>query len=281
MTTAPDARPAVFAPAAPDAFAEGEIDRYARHIVLREIGGDGQQKLKRARVLVVGAGGLGSPALLYLAAAGVGTITVIDDDSVARSNLQRQIVHAEDRVGMSKVESAVIALAAVNPFVAVNPIRARLDAARAADLVPRHDLVLDGTDNFETRHLVNAACVAAGVPLIAGAIAQWEGQLSLYDPARGAPCFACVFPAIPAPGLAPPCSEIGVMGALPGILGAMMASEAIKELTGAGRGLRGRLLLHDALWGESREIAVRRRAGCPVCCAAAPFTATACPTETP
>lgn len=225
-------------------------------------------------MLVVGAGGLGSPVLLYLAAAGVGTITVIDDDTVARSNLQRQIVHAEDRVGMAKAESAVVALAAVNPFVSVDPVRARLDAALAADLVPRHDLVLDGTDNFETRHAVNAACVAAGVPLIAGAIAQWEGQLSLYDPARGA---ACVFPEIPAPGLAPSCSQIGVMGALPGILGAMMASEAIKELTGAGRSLRGRLLLHDALWGESREIAVRRRAGCVVCGGKnVAFDATAC-----
>ena len=258
-------------------LADGEIERYARHIVLREIGGEGQQKLKRASVLVVGAGGLGSPVLFYLAAAGVGTITVIDDDAVARSNLQRQIVHAEDRVGMAKVASAALALAALNPFVAVEPVHARLDAALAADLVPRHDLVLDGTDNFATRHMVNESCVRARVPLIAAAIAQWEGQLSLYDPARGAPCFACVFPDIPAPGLAPPCSEIGVMGALPGILGAMMAAEAIKELTGAGRSLRGRLLLHDALWGESREIAVRRRAGCAVCGGKnVAFDATAC-----
>lgn len=277
MTTADDNRIASPSPAPAGGLTDGEIERYARHIVLREIGGEGQQKLKRARVLVVGAGGLGSPVLLYLAAAGVGTITVVDDDTVARSNLQRQIVHAEDRVGMAKAESAVVALAAVNPFVGVDPVRARLDAALAADLVPRHDLVLDGTDNFETRHAVNAACVAAGVPLIAGAIAQWEGQLSLYDPARGAPCFACVFPDIPAPGLAPSCSQIGVMGALPGILGAMMALEAIKELTGAGRSLRGRLLLHDALWGESREIVVRRRAGCAVCGGKdAAFDATAC-----
>lgn len=246
-------------------FAEGELSRYARHIVLREIGGPGQARLKRARVLVVGAGGLGSPILLYLTAAGVGRITVIDDDVVSASNLQRQVIHAEDRLGMPKVDSARAVLQGLNPHVEVEAVRLRLDAAGAEALVPGHDLVLDGTDNFATRALLNAACVRAGVPLLSGAISQWEGQLTLYDPARGAPCLACLFPVEPAPGLAPDCAAAGVMGALPGILGAMMAAEAIKELTGAGLGLRGRLVLHDALWGQSREVAISRRPGCLVC----------------
>lgn len=246
-------------------YAEDELPRYARHIVLREIGGPGQARLKRARVLVVGAGGLGAPVLMYLAAAGVGQITVVDDDTVSLSNLQRQVIHAEDRIGMAKVASARVALGGINPHVRVIPVQARLDAALAAGLLPGQDLAIDGCDNLPTRHLLNAACAAAGVPLLSGAIAQWEGQLTLYDPARGAPCLACVFPEIPAEGLAPACAEAGVMGALPGIVGAMLAAEAIKELAGAGRGLRGRLLLHDALWGESREVALARRPGCPVC----------------
>lgn len=246
-------------------YAPDELPRYARHIALREIGGPGQAKLKRARVLVVGAGGLGAPVLLYLAAAGVGQITVVDDDTVSLSNLQRQVIHRQDRLGMAKVQSAKLALAGINPYAAVVPVQARLDADRAAGLLEGQDLVIDATDNLETRHLLNAACVAARVPLLSGAISQWEGQLTLYDPARGAPCLACLFPVLPDPELAPSCAAAGVMGALPGIIGAMMAAEAIKTLTGAGRSLRGRLLLHDALWGESREIAVTRRADCPVC----------------
>ena len=246
-------------------YAEGEVPRYARHIVLREIGGPGQARLKRASVLIVGAGGLGSPVLLYLAAAGVGRISVIDDDRVSESNLQRQVIHSQDRLGMAKVQSARIALAGINPHVAVEPIESRLDAAGAAGLVAGKDLVIDATDNLATRHLLNRACVAARKPLLSGAISQWEGQLTLYDPARGAPCLCCLFPQIPAEGLAPDCAAAGVMGALPGIIGATMAAEAIKELTGAGRSLRGRLLLHDALWGESREIAVKRNPACPVC----------------
>lgn len=246
-------------------YAEGELPRYARHIALREIGGPGQARLKRSSVLVVGAGGLGAPVLMYLAAAGTGRITVADDDTVSLSNLQRQVIHAEDRLDMPKVESARIALAGINPYVMVTPVKTRLDAANAARLVAGQDLVIDATDNLPTRHLLNAACVSAGVPLLSGAISQWEGQLTLYDPARGAPCLACLFPVIPADGLAPDCASAGVMGALPGIVGAMMAAEAIKTLTGTGRSLRGRLLLHDTLWGESREIAVTRRAGCPVC----------------
>lgn len=246
-------------------FAEDELPRYARHIALREIGGPGQARLKRASVLVVGAGGLGAPVLMYLAAAGVGRLTVVDDDSVSLSNLQRQVIHAQDRLGMAKVASAATTLAGINPHVAVNPVQARLDGANAAGLVAGHDLAIDATDNLPTRHLLNAACVAAGVPLLSGAISHWEGQVTLYDPARGGPCLACLFPVIPAEGLAPDCASAGVMGALPGIIGAMMAAEAIKIVTGAGRSLRGRLLIQDVLWGESREIAVHRRADCPVC----------------
>jgi molybdopterin/thiamine biosynthesis adenylyltransferase len=253
------------APAGRGPLGPAELDRYARHIVLREIGGPGQRRLNDAKVLVVGAGGLGSPALLYLAAAGVGTIGVIDDDTVSVSNLQRQIVHADDRIGMPKVFSAERAMKALNPHIAVRPYNRRLTADFARDLIADYDLILDGSDNFPTRYLVNQAAAAAGKPLIAGAISQWEGQITLYDPAKGAPCFACLFPEAPAPGLAPTCAEAGVIGALPGVVGAMMAAEAIKEITGAGQSLRGRMLIYDALWGENRSIAVARREGCPVC----------------
>lgn len=252
-------------PVEPGVFSEAELDRYARHIVLREVGGMGQRRLKQARVLVVGAGGLGSPALLYLAAAGVGTIGVIDDDRVSRSNLQRQVIHTDARIGMAKVRSAAAQMVALNPHVAVEPHERRLTAAEAPALFAGYDLILDGSDNFDTRLLVNAAAVATGKPLISAAITQWEGQISLYDPARGAPCYACIFPERPADGLAPACAEAGVVGALPGVLGTMMALEAIKEITGAGASLRGRLLIHDGLYGESRQITLKRAAGCAVC----------------
>lgn len=258
---APDVRPAM----APTAFQPAELDRYARHIMLREIGGPGQKRLKGARVLVVGAGGLGSPVLLYLAAAGVGTIGVIDDDTVDNSNLQRQVIHTDDRIGMPKVFSAEIAMKALNPFVTVRPYQRRLTPEIAADLLADYDLVLDGTDNFDTRYLVNRVCVAAGKPLIAAAITQWEGQISLYDPARGGACFECVFPTRPAPGQVPTCAEAGVAAPLPGVIGAMMAMEAVKHLTGAGEGLRGRLVIHDALYAETRVIRTSPQPGCPAC----------------
>lgn len=242
-----------------------ELDRYARHIMLREIGGPGQVRLKRARVLVIGAGGLGSPAILYLAAAGVGTIGVVDDDSVDASNLQRQVIHTDARIGMPKVQSALAAVAALNPFVTVLPYQRRLDAQIAPALVADYDLVLDGTDSFATRAVVNAACVAARTPLISAAISQWEGQISLFDPARGGPCYACVFPTAPAPGLAPSCAEAGVMGALPGVIGAMMAAEAIKHITGAGTSLRGRMLIYDGLDAEARVMRLRADPACPIC----------------
>jgi molybdopterin/thiamine biosynthesis adenylyltransferase len=253
------------APAATDALSDAELDRYARHIVLREIGGPGQRRLKAARVLVVGAGGLGSPALLYLGAAGIGTLGVIDDDTVSVSNLQRQVIHSDAGQGRPKVFSAQAALIALNPHVVVRPYNRRLTGDIAGALFADYDLVLDGSDSFETRALVNRAAVAAGVPLISGAIAQWEGQLGLFDPARGGPCHACVFPQAPAPGLAPDCAAAGVVGALPGVIGSMMALEAIKHLTGAGTTLRGRLLLFDGLHGESRMVTTRPRPGCPVC----------------
>jgi molybdopterin/thiamine biosynthesis adenylyltransferase len=245
-------------------FRPAELDRYARHIMLREIGGPGQKRLKAAKVLVVGAGGLGSPALLYLAGAGVGTIGVIDGDVVEGSNLQRQVIHTDARIGMPKVFSAEVAMKALNPFIEVRAYNRRLDEAAAA-LVGEYDLVLDGTDDFDTRYLVNRACVAAGVPLISGAITQWEGQLGLYHPATGGPCYACVFPVKPAPGLVPTCAEAGVAAPLPGVIGAMMAMEAVKHLTGAGETLSGRLMIHDALFAETRVIGVKRRDGCEVC----------------
>jgi molybdopterin/thiamine biosynthesis adenylyltransferase len=247
------------------ALSDAELERYARHIVLREVGGMGQRRLKEAKVLVVGAGGLGSPALLYLAAAGVGTIGVIDDDTVSVSNLQRQVIHSDARIGQPKVVSAEAAMKALNPHVTVRPMNRRLTEAEAPALFADYDLILDGSDNLDTRHLVNAAAVAARKPLVSAAITQWEGQISLYDPARGAPCYACVFPERPADGLAPSCAVGGVMGALPGVVGAMMAVEAIKEITGAGEGLRGRMLIYDALYGESRQFTLRRNPACPVC----------------
>ncbi len=259
------ARPAAAPKAPKGTFGEAELERYARHIVLREIGGPGQKKLKQAKVLVVGAGGLGSPALQYLAAAGVGTIGVIDDDTVDNSNLQRQIIHTDTRIGMPKVFSAEAAMKAQNPHIEIRPYNRRLTEAEADALFAEYDLILDGSDNFDTRYLVNRSAVATGKPLISGALSQWEGQISLFDPARGAPCYQCIFPQAPAPGLAPSCAVAGVLGPLPGVIGAMMAVEAIKEITGAGEGLRGRMLIYDALYGETRQIALKRDATCPVC----------------
>ena len=246
-------------------LSDDELARYARHIVLHEIVGPGQQRLRAARVLVVGAGGLGSPALLYLAAAGVGTLAVVDDDRVSLSNLQRQVLHATPDVGAPKTESAARALARLNPHVAVETYPRRLDAALAATLIPAHDLVLDGSDNFGTRYLVNAACVAAGKPLVAAAMSQWEGQIAVFDPARGGPCYQCVFPEPPAPELMPACAQAGIVGALPGVMGAMMALEAIKLITGAGAPLRGALMIYDALYAETRQIRAAPRPDCPIC----------------
>lgn len=246
-------------------FTPTELNRYARHIVLREIGGPGQRRLKDARVLVIGAGGLGSPALLYLAASGVGTIGVIDDDAVEGSNLQRQVIHTDARIGMPKVFSAEMAMRALNPFIVVRPYHRRLTDEIAEDLFAEYDLILDGTDNFDTRYLSNAVAHQAGKPLISGALSQWEGQVSLFDTARGTPCYACVFPQAPAAGLAPSCAEVGVFAPLPGMIGALMAAEAVKRITGAGETLGGVMMIQDALYADSRRITLKRNADCPVC----------------
>ena len=246
-------------------FSETELDRYARHIILREVGGPGQKALRNARVLVVGAGGLGAPALQYLAAAGVGTIGVIDDDVVENANLQRQVIHLDRNIGMPKVHSAAEAMKAQNPFVTVLPYHRRLDVENAAALFAEYDLVLDGSDNFATRYLVNETAVGTETPLIAAALTQWEGQISLYDVVNGTPCYACVFPQTPDPSLVPSCAEAGVIGPLPGVLGSMMAVEAVKHITGAGEGLSGRLLIYDALYAQVRTISVKPSSDCPVC----------------
>ncbi|MFA5580368.1 MAG: molybdopterin-synthase adenylyltransferase MoeB [Paracoccaceae bacterium] len=260
------ANPPVAEPAPrPGSFSDAELERYARHIVLREIGGPGQKRLRQGRVFVVGAGGLGAPALQYLAAAGVGTIGVIDDDVVDLSNLQRQVIHNDSTIGLPKVESAAIAMRALNPHIEVITHNRRFSPDTAAELLEGYDLVLDGTDNFATRLAVNAACVAAGKPLISGALSQWEGQISIFHPAAGTPCYQCIFPQAPAPGLAPSCAEAGVLSPLPGVVGAMMAAEAVKALVGAGEGLQGRMLIYDALYADMRVIGLKPRPDCPVC----------------
>lgn len=246
-------------------FEDAELARYARHMMLREIGGVGQKKLKQSRVLVIGAGGLGAPALMYLAAAGVGTIGIVDDDQVDVSNLMRQVIHTTAGVGQAKVASAKAQMLAINPHISVEIYEERLTAARARDLFTEYDIILDGTDNFDTRYLTNKAAVQAGKPLVAGALSQWEGQLSVWDPAFDAPCYQCVFPEAPAPGLQPNCAEAGVFGPLPGVIGTLMAGEALKLITGAGDPLRGRMMIWDALYADSRFITVERRPDCPCC----------------
>ena len=254
---------------APKPMGDIELERYARHIVLREIGGPGQKRLHDAKVLVIGAGGLGSPVLQYLAAAGVGTIGVVDDDVVDHTNLQRQVIHRDQATGMPKVHSAKATLEALNPYVTVLAYNRRLSAEIAEDLFDDFDLILDGTDNFATRRISNAAAVKLRLPLISGALSQWEGQVTIFDPSRDAPCYTCLFPDDPAPGLAPSCAEAGVLGPLPGIIGTMMAAEAVKVLTGAGTPLFGHMLIYDALDAETRKIKVKRRADCATCGVAA------------
>ena len=229
-----------------------ELERYARHIVLREVGGPGQAALKRARVLVVGAGGLGAPALLYLAAAGVGTLGVIDDDEVTLSNLQRQVIHGTPEIGTAKVASAAATVHRLNPHVAVDAHATRLVAANALDLIGRYDLVADGSDNFSTRYLVSDACYFAGKPLVTAAMGTFDGTItSIRAHERSAdgtpnPTYRCLFPEPPPAGTVPTCAEAGVLGAMAGVLGSLMALEAIREIVGFGEGLVGRLLMLDA-----------------------------------
>lgn len=229
-----------------------ELERYARHIVLREVGGPGQAKLKAAKVLVVGAGGLGAPLLMYLAAAGVGTLGIVDDDVVSLSNLQRQVIFGTDDVGERKVDRAEAAIARLNPHVDVETHMTRLDAGNALDLIARYDIVADGSDNFATRYLVSDACYFAKKPLVTGALGTFDGTLTTirahekHADGTPNPTYRCLFPEPPPPGAIPACAEAGVLGALPGVLGSLMALEVIREIVGFGEGLVGRLLMIDA-----------------------------------
>ncbi len=241
-----------------------ELYRYARHLALPDVGLEGQQRLKAGSVLCVGAGGLGSPLCLYLAAAGVGTIGIVDFDVVDESNLQRQLLHGTSDVGRSKLESAMDRLRDVNPHVRVEPHAARLSSDNALDILEGYDVVVDGTDNFPTRYLVNDACVLLGKPNVYGSVFRWEGQVSVFSTPEG-PCYRCLFREPPPPGLVPNCAEGGVLGALPGIIGAAQAMETIKLLLGVGRTLEGRLAIFDALEMTWREVALRRNPACPVC----------------
>lgn len=242
-------------------FSADERERYARHIMLKELGGPGQQQLKAATVAIVGAGGLGAPAALYLAAAGVGRLRLIDDDAVSLSNLQRQILYRSDEVGAPKVTRAQAALMALNPNVAVEPQRARLTDANARALLTDAAVVLDGTDDFATRFTVNAACQAIGVTLVSGAVGRWDGQVATFKPSG--PCYRCLVPE--APPEAETCAQAGIVGALTGVIGSLMALEAIKEIVGAGNGLAGRLFIFDGLNAEARTVKLPRDPACRVC----------------
>lgn len=241
-------------------FTDDDVERYARHLVLAEIGGPGQQRLARARVLIVGLGGVGGPAAQYLAAAGVGTLGLIDDDTVALSNLQRQVLFASSDIGRSKVEAGAERLTALNPGAAIETFPERLTETSAAARIAGWDVVIDGTDDFPTRFAVNAACVAAGVPLVSGALGRWDGQVGVFT---GCPCYQCLVPEIPPD--AETCARVGVVGALAGLVGAACALEAIKLLTGAGSPLTGRLMLHDGLSGRARTVEIAADPACPIC----------------
>jgi molybdopterin/thiamine biosynthesis adenylyltransferase len=246
-------------------FTEDQVRRYARHIILPGIGGDGQQKLMDARVLVIGAGGLGSPASMYLAAAGVGTIGLVDFDEVELSNLQRQLLHDTSDVGRPKVDSGKERLDDINPNVEVVAHKTLLTSDNAFDILGDYDVIVDGTDNCPVRYLVNDATQMLGKPLVYGSIYQWEGQASVFLPGQEAPCYRCLFPEPPPPGTVPSCAEGGVFGVLPGIIGSVQAVEAIKLVLGVGEPLAGRLLIYDALSNEFTTVNLRWDPDCPVC----------------
>src|SRR6201992_1181106 len=239
-------------------------DRYSRHLLLPEVGVDGQQKLLDAKVLLLGAGGLGSPTALYLAAAGVGTLGIVDDDTVDVSNLQRQVIHTTDRVGTSKVESAELTIKALNPDVNVQKYPVRLGPANIMDILPDYDIVVDGLDNFPTRYLLNDASVRLRIPVVSAAILGFDGQLSVFKPYEG-PCYRCLFPVPPPAELAPSCGANGVIGVLPGTMGLLQATEVIKLILDVGNPLIGRLLLYDALGATLTEVKVHRDPECPIC----------------
>ena len=241
-----------------------EIKRYSRHLILSEVGMEGQQKLKAAKVLCIGAGGLGSPVAMYLAAAGVGTIGIVDFDTVDLSNLQRQILHGTDDVGRTKLASAMDTLRRLNPHVEVDAHDVALSSKNAFDLFRGYDVVVDGTDNFPTRYLVNDACVLLGIPNAYGSIFRFEGQASVFA-TKGGPCYRCLYPEPPPPGLVPSCAEAGVLGILPGLIGTIQATEAVKLILGIGQTLAGRFLIYDAMRMRFRELTLRKDPECPVC----------------
>jgi sulfur-carrier protein adenylyltransferase/sulfurtransferase len=249
----------------PRGLAEGQRRRYSRHLLIPEVGEEGQQKLLDAKILLIGAGGLGSPASLYLAAAGVGTLGIVDDDVVDDTNLQRQIVHNEERLGTSKAESAKETIEALNPDVTVKTFKQRLTSDNIDGILDEGwDVIVDGADNFPTRYLLNDASVWHDIPVVHGSIFRFEGQTTVFKPHEG-PCYRCLFPEPPPPELAPSCAEGGVLGVLPGVVGSLQASEALKLVLGIGESLVGRLLLFDALETTFTEVTLRRDASCPVC----------------
>jgi len=248
-------------------FTDSQFERYARHLILDEVGEEGQAKLLQAKVLVVGAGGLGAPMLLYLAAAGVGTIGVIDDDTVDLSNLQRQVIHMTDQVGRPKVESAVALLARLNPEVKVIPYQQRITADNAADVIGAFDLVADGSDNFTTRFLLNDACYLAGKTLVSAALLRFDAQISVFKAHLGPPhpCYRCLFPERPPDDLIPRCEQAGILGAIAGMVGSLQATEVLKEIMGIGESLSGHLLVYDGLDTMFRKIKTRRDPACALC----------------
>src|SRR5947209_130210 len=248
----------------PRSLTAEQRERYSRHLLLPEVGAEGQQKLLDAKVLLLGAGGLGSPAALYLAAAGIGTLGIVDNDEVDLSNLQRQVIHSSERIGVAKVDSAEQTITALNPDVKVNKYAVRLDASNIMDILPGYDIVVDGLDNFPTRYLLNDATVRLGIPVVSAAILGFEGQLSVFKPYDG-PCYRCLFPVPPPAELAPSCGANGVLGVLPGTMGLLQATEVIKLILGEGEPLIGRLMMYDALAARVTEVKVRRDPGCPIC----------------
>lgn len=245
-------------------FTEEQLVRYSRHIILPEVGGKGQKKISQAKILIVGAGGLGCPVGYYLTAAGVGTLALVDNDNVELSNLQRQIAHSVKTLGVNKAESAKRTFEALNPDVNVIAITQRIDSKNILDLIRDYDIVIDGTDNFPTRYLINDACVMLGKPLVSGAILRFEGQVTTILPGEG-PCYRCLFEEPPPPGLVPSCQEAGVLGVLPGVIGALQATEALKLILGKGKVLKGELLIYDALKADFRKVKVPKNPDCPVC----------------
>lgn len=246
-------------------LSDADLERYARHVILDEIGEEGQIALLRSKVCIVGAGGLGSPVLLYLAAAGIGRIGLVDFDSVDRTNLQRQIAHTEDSVGRSKVESAAARARALNPTIAIETHETRLDADNVLSVIAPYDLIVDGTDNYTVRVLLNDACYLSRKPLVSASVVRFEGQLSTFRAYEGGACYRCVFPEAPADGVVARCDTAGILGPVAGVMGTLQATEVIKQILGLGTGMAGRLMLYDALDNDMRMIRTPKNPACPLC----------------